>query len=527
MSEPWPCENEPPDRENWLDAELRRVAAPRGLLARLRTIPGGILASSFSSGSFAGSNDEALDAMLRDVPLPARLVGRLLEIGAADCDGGRRRSRLESRAVAASLVVMTWCSYAAALVLFWLADYPFARAAAANWLQAASPLEGSLEIAEPETMTLVDAALLDAPLIGSDDRLADGLAESLYGDARAAEGLPDARLLAFHSPSIFSAMLDFPATAVREVAGADVPDEPGFDRSFLSRTGVFPRVDPRRHPVSRAPLTTESTSYDLARQCLAEGRLPNSDEIRTEEFLAGVDYGLPRPEQSGLALFVAGCQAPWTISRGAAAGERSWLLQIAVQASDFASDADAAAEPDVTEIVAADVRLSVRFNPQTIESYRLYGHEPTRWEGTKLEPTCNLRCGQTASVVYELQFGPTRGAEAASVTLQWRDPRSGAVRRSSRSIRPPDFATDMTGAPPGLRLAALAVAAAEELRESPFAETIAPSKMLDLARQGATGADLPSEFQKFVDVFEPLLAAQSGSKALAPKPASRQEPNSP
>ena len=90
-----------------------------------------------------------------------------------------------------------------------------------------------------------------------------------------------------------------------------------------------------------------------------------------------------------------------------------------------------------------------------------------------------------------------------------------------------DFAADIIDAPPALRLAALAVAAAEELRQSPFAEPITPTKMLALARQGATGADLPSEFQKFVDLFEPLLAAQSGGKALDQKPASRQEPNSP
>ncbi|HXT60040.1 MAG TPA: von Willebrand factor type A domain-containing protein [Pirellulales bacterium] len=526
MSEPWPCENEPPNRENWLNAELRRVAPPPGLLARLRAIPDAISSSRLSSGSFARMSDEALDAMLRDVPLPGGFVGRLWEIGEAECEGGKRRSRLQSRAVAASLVVMTWCSYAAALILFWLADYPFARAAAANWLQAASPLEGGLDVTEPEATTLVDAAVLDAPLIGSKDWLANGLAESFYGDAGAGEGLPDARLLAFHSPGIFSATLDFPVATGHEVAGAAVPDQAGFDRSFLSRTGVFPRVDPRRHPVSRPPLTTKSTSYDLARQCLAEGRLPNSDEIRTEDFLAAVDYGLPRPEQSGLTLFVAGCQAPWTISRGAIAGERSWLLQIAVQASDFAS-ADAAAEPDVAEVVAADVRLSVRFNSEAVASYRLYGHEPTRLEGTKLEPACNLRCGQRASVVYELQLGPPPGAEAVSVTLEWRDPGSGAIRRSSRSMGRPDFAADMIDAPPALRLAALAIAAAEELRQSPFAEPITPTKMLDLARQGAMGADLPSEFQKFVDVFEPLLAAQSGSQALAPKPASRQEPNSP
>jgi hypothetical protein len=348
--------------------------------------------------------------------------------------------------------------------------------------------------------------------------------------------LPEEQLLAFYSPDDLSAVLDVQATASHDVAGAEVPEEPGFDRSFLSRTGVFPRVDPRRHPLSRAPLTTETASYGLARQSLAEGQLPNPDEIRTEEFLAAVEFGLPHREQRGLALFVAGCRSPWRLSPLAGASENSWLLHIAVTGSEIASADKDAGDLDPAEIVAADVRLSVRFNAEAVKSYRLYGHEPTRLEGANLEPTRELLAGQAACVVYELQFGsPSEAeaalvtAEAALVTVEWRDPEGGAVRRLSRSIRRRDFTAELSDAPAAQRLAALAVAAAEELRQSPFAESIDPDEMLGLARHAAAGENLGGEFQKFVEIFEPLSASQSRRQRQLQlqKPAGAQEPRSP
>src|SRR4051812_5404550 len=56
MSQPWP-------QDNSLDAELRGVPIPPGLIARLERL--------------ARYGDEQLDAAVCDVPLPARLLDRL------------------------------------------------------------------------------------------------------------------------------------------------------------------------------------------------------------------------------------------------------------------------------------------------------------------------------------------------------------------------------------------------------------------------------------------------------------------
>src|SRR3990172_9354367 len=79
----------------WLDAKLRNVPLPVGMLARL--------------GDLTSASDEQLDAALGDVPLPAWLLDRLARIPRRT----RRRSLARTFAVAASLLVglgfAIWC----------------------------------------------------------------------------------------------------------------------------------------------------------------------------------------------------------------------------------------------------------------------------------------------------------------------------------------------------------------------------------------------------------------------------------
>ena len=134
---------EHPDRESWLDAELRRVAPPAGLVGRLQQIP--------------VADDEVLDDLLRETPLPTGLIGRLRKIPVTTVPRERRWATLERQAVAASLVSMVWFSYAAAFLLFWL-DYRPPQTATTNWLQTESPLEEELLPGETETSLALGAA---------------------------------------------------------------------------------------------------------------------------------------------------------------------------------------------------------------------------------------------------------------------------------------------------------------------------------------------------------------------------------
>jgi hypothetical protein len=93
-------------------------------------------------------------------------------------------------------------------------------------------------------------------------------------------------------------------------AGIAPPLVGGYDREFLLREGVHPRV-----PLTagsdlanqRVPLDARTDSYDRAEQAVAEQRLPDPREVRVEDFLAALDYHfpLPRPGQRKP-------ESPWT-----------------------------------------------------------------------------------------------------------------------------------------------------------------------------------------------------------------------
>jgi hypothetical protein len=150
--------------------------------------------------------------------------------------------------------------------------------------------------------------------------------------------------------------------------------------------------------------------------------------------------------------------------------------------------------------------MSVRFNPRAVKSYRLCGHEPTHREGPET-PRRDFLTGQAATAVYELELQNHGEAEVATVSLEWRDAASGEQQLETRRVFAGDFAGSFGESNESVQLAALAVAAAEVLRRSPFAAAISPAETLALARQAAADAKRPLEFVRFVDLFERISLA--------------------
>jgi Ca-activated chloride channel family protein len=102
----------------------------------------------------------------------------------------------------------------------------------------------------------------------------------------------------------------------------------GFDREFLFSRGVHPPVFLSVDAQSEGfpiPLTTDRSSYALVRRSALEGRLPDPSHVRTEDFLAALDYRLPPAGPERLAIRTA---AGPSVFNPAAAG----LLQIGVKA---------------------------------------------------------------------------------------------------------------------------------------------------------------------------------------------------
>ena len=83
--------------------------------------------------------------------------------------------------------------------------------------------------------------------------------------------------------------------------GLDWPLVPGSNRPFLVHMGFHPFVSPAAHPrlqTCPVPLAVEPSSYELARRYLERNEWPPADRVRTEEFLAAVDYNFPKPTAS-------------------------------------------------------------------------------------------------------------------------------------------------------------------------------------------------------------------------------------
>ncbi len=492
---------DPSFHDRWPDAELRRVTPPSGLIARLQAIP--------------AADDEGLDALLRETPVPAGLIGRLKQIPFRAAPRERRRSRFERQAVAASLVFTVWFSYAAALVIFWI-DYRPQLQTATNWLETDSPLDPEQPPAEQyEALVLgADDASQEEPVVQWSP------APPQMAAAEEQPTLPEnaGEMLAMSFTRFPADVTDLLAasTAAAPASVAAAPSGPHFDRAFLSRTGVFPRVDPQHHSISRPGLSTETASFELARECLERGRFPPPDQIRVEDFLAAIDYGLPQPQQADLTLSAAAGRTPWQapneVGRDARSDRTLCLVQITVQAGK---------QPGPTG--AAQARMTVRFNPRAVASYRLCGHEPTRLEGAAETVGVDLPAGSCATAVYEIELrdgAHTSDEEVAVATLQWNDPSSGAAYSKRCAIRRGQFAAPGEQAPARLQLASLAVAAGEMLRKSPYAARMSTGAMLELARHGESQGKSIQEFRKFIEIFTHMQAiGQGGADGLARPPS--------
>ena len=361
-----------------LDALLCEVRMPPGLDARLRR-------SIFAAEKVS---DETLDEALREVPVPQRLYDRLRRSVLADDEGldetirevpipvevvaharqvpktRIRLARLSRWATAASLAIAIGFSYVGAMLALLVATYPADRprrpelvshlsgrmlddSADREFLTIGSRPEVPQQFV-PRDLSTPAIALIprDRPLVPSFPLLpspADLLLE--------AHLFPN-DLLGAHDT--FDKLSDLKKVAGLIPRGMDVPLlVPGFDLKFWTEYGVHPFVVPALHADLRStivPLDIDASSYELTRRHLEDGRLPPADAVRTEEFLAAIDYELPKPKQAALKLSTAGGPSPF-------GGKGMLLLQVGVQAPGFSDRQHAPAHL----VLAVDVSTSMRW----------------------------------------------------------------------------------------------------------------------------------------------------------------------
>ncbi len=345
-----------------LDAELRAVPLPEAFAKRLRR---------------SVLSDEELDALVRAVPLPPGLAGRLWQAPKRlswRAKNWLRVKRGSQWAAALSLLLALGLGYVGIVTgLLLSVNSPNSPQPSVSLVNADVPDQPATVVSEQpfddvptqiERLPAAGVVTVPSPpaptmrFAPKDQPYRSWLAET---DERFGERSPNplsdtlpsrwGGVFASHRP--FDELPELKKAPGLSARGIEWPLVDGANNAFLIRYGVHPFVAPAANSQLRTtvvPLGVDSSSYGLTKRWLEDGDLPPPNLVRTEEFLAAVDYEFPRPTQQPLGLSLAGGPSPL-----AAPGTQ--MLQIGVQAAAL-RDADHAA---VRLVLAVDLSASMRW----------------------------------------------------------------------------------------------------------------------------------------------------------------------
>lgn len=356
-----------------LDARLREVPLPSGLVARLHEIA--THDPSASDAELALFSDDALDQLLCETNVPAGLIQRVQSSLATFVRDEELDTELRSIRVPASflasLQAIPWqgrrrqaARLATAAVWFLMVSVAYYGSVAAwlsysrpperetlAWLNIEeSPWSARFAEAEPTFVTFApdEPALLarvadaDNPIAAADlievstSRRPGPAGEVATQLAQGWQPWRDLLVLRYGvlgSPSDVSDRLPpLEALPTPRSAGLRPPLVRGYDREFLLKQGVHPIVSPDAHAELkslRIPLTLRRDSFDHAQQLVSDARWPEATEIHTADFLAAMDYPLPAAAPGQVAVIASAGPSPFGAPLGNLAPQ---LLQVAVQA---------------------------------------------------------------------------------------------------------------------------------------------------------------------------------------------------
>lgn len=398
--------------DDWMDAQLRNVPVPPDLLARLAE----------SAPPRSDAEDAKLDLLVRSVPLPTNLEGRLRRIAREP-----RPMPLWYRVgLAASVLLVIGLSAGGVVALLGggegnetIASSPASPATTAatagvqrrgtalptaKVARAATPSSARRRAATSPKAPVMPASTANdfAPAValasdqdsaassidnvsaGTDTikptkRLIDGVAAMFGSFRQAIESQRQARV-ALGSAGDFELLPALDSLELPAAQGITPPRVRGYDSLFQLKYGEHPFVSPASHvdlQTSRVPLSLRTASFDLAARGARQGQLPAADEIRVEDFLAAQDYALPSSAPGRVDLHVAGARAPL-------ADMGQHLVQLAVQTGSLPGKD----HPPTRLITIVDTSSAMRGN--------------ARWEAVKralLKLAANMRPADRLTLV--------------------------------------------------------------------------------------------------------------------------------
>jgi len=124
------------------------------------------------------------------------------------------------------------------------------------------------------------------------------------------------------------------------------------------------------------------------------------------------------------------------------------------------------------QTIASEARAQVKFNPQTVERYRLLGYEnrdiPDERFRDDTVDAGEIGAGHNVTVLYEVKLAErvSRRAEVATLHLRYRSAVTGDFHEVSHTLRAKEVQESWEGSSKALRLASLAAEMAEILKQT-------------------------------------------------------------
>lgn len=177
---------------------------------------------------------------------------------------------------------------------------------------------------------------------------------------------------------------------------------------------------------------------------------------------------------------------------------------------DTIDEAERIFEDELTSTLitaAIDAKIQVEFDPEIVDEYRLIGFEnrgvlDNDFRNDEIDAG-ELGAGHQVTAMYEIEL--KRGVslddrgDIGEVFLRWEDPTSGDVIEIDRDIDLRDVSPDWNDTAPDFRLATVATAFAEVLRDNPYADDVNLKNIHVEAKRVADEVD-SDKADEFVDL---------------------------
>ncbi len=137
------------------------------------------------------------------------------------------------------------------------------------------------------------------------------------------------------------------------------------------------------------------------------------------------------------------------------------------------------------QVIALDAKIQVDFNPDVVAYYRLIGYEnrdvaDQDFRNDEVDAG-EIGAGHSATALYAVMFRPNADGRIATVQLRWEDPDSHQVTEINGNFNTWDLDDSFENADPHYQLAVIVSQYAEALRNSPWAQGIYSSQLVEQA----------------------------------------------